>query len=69
MAARVEALNGRVSYKTNSGGSQSAYELNINYLAALGDPEKEKTPELRARDGGNQLRVGLETFFICRIKT
>ncbi|MCB0036503.1 MAG: hypothetical protein KDE51_20870 [Anaerolineales bacterium] len=49
MAARVEALNGRVSYKTNSDGSQSAYELNINYLAALGNPEKEETNEQRAR--------------------
>jgi glycosidase len=32
VAARVEALGGRVSYKNNSDGSQSAYELNINYL-------------------------------------
>ncbi len=38
MAQRVEALGGFVSYKNNSDGSQSAYELNINYLNALGVP-------------------------------
>jgi sucrose phosphorylase len=40
MAARVLSLGGRVSYKNNPDGSQSPYELNINYLDALGDPEK-----------------------------
>ena len=40
MAQRVEALGGYVSYKNNSDGSRSAYELNINYLDALGDPEQ-----------------------------
>lgn len=39
MAARVQALGGRVSYKNNADGSQSPYELNISYLNALGDPE------------------------------
>lgn len=38
IATRVQALGGRVSYKTNSDGSQSPYELNCNYLEALGDP-------------------------------
>jgi glucosylglycerate phosphorylase len=38
LAARVEALGGYVSYKNNPDGSQSAYELNVNYLDALGDP-------------------------------
>ncbi len=38
LAERVEALGGYVSYKNNPDGSQSAYELNINYLDALGDP-------------------------------
>ena len=38
LAERVEALGGFVSYKNNPDGSQSAYELNINYLDALGDP-------------------------------
>ncbi|MDT8306045.1 MAG: alpha-amylase family glycosyl hydrolase, partial [Anaerolineae bacterium] len=31
LAERVEALGGFVSYKNNPDGSQSAYELNINY--------------------------------------
>jgi glucosylglycerate phosphorylase len=39
MAARVEALGGYVSYKSNGDGSKNAYELNINYLDALGDPD------------------------------
>ncbi len=49
MAQRVEALGGFVSYKTNSDGSQSAYELNINYLDALGTPGADEDDELRAR--------------------
>lgn len=40
MAQRVLALGGRVSYKNNADGTQSAYELNINYLEALADPER-----------------------------
>ncbi len=39
IANRVKALGGHVSYKNNPDGSQSAYELNINYLDALGDPD------------------------------
>ncbi len=38
MATRVEALGGFVSYKSNGDGTQSAYELNINYMNALGIP-------------------------------
>lgn len=38
LAERTLALGGHVSYKTNPDGSQSAYELNINYLDALADP-------------------------------
>ncbi|KAA3660886.1 MAG: sugar phosphorylase [Chloroflexi bacterium] len=49
MAKRVEALGGFVSYKNNSDGSQSAYELNINYLEALGDPNKNEPLELIAK--------------------
>ncbi|NKQ34543.1 MAG: DUF3459 domain-containing protein [Chloroflexi bacterium] len=44
MAARVEALGGYVSYKTNGDKSQSAYELNINFLDALGDPDRPDEP-------------------------
>ncbi|UCG24862.1 MAG: sugar phosphorylase [Chloroflexota bacterium] len=43
MARRVEQLGGRVSYKSNSDGTQSAYELNINYLDALDDPDAPAT--------------------------
>ena len=39
MARRVEALGGHVSFRSNAGGSQSPYELNVNFLDALGDPE------------------------------
>ena len=49
MAERVEALGGRVSYKTNSDGSQSAYELNISYLNGLGVPEAEESDGLKAK--------------------
>jgi glucosylglycerate phosphorylase len=37
---RTLELGGFVSYKSNEDGSQSPYELNINYLDALSDPEK-----------------------------
>jgi sucrose phosphorylase len=36
---RTQKLGGFVSYKNNEDGSQSPYELNINYLDALGNPE------------------------------
>ncbi len=37
---RTRKLGGFVSYKSNEDGSQSPYELNINYLDALDDPEQ-----------------------------
>lgn len=40
LAERVQALGGYVSYRSNPDGSQGPYELNINYLDALGDPDK-----------------------------
>jgi sucrose phosphorylase len=40
IADRVLALGGLVSYKNNPDGTQSPYELNINFLDALGDPQK-----------------------------
>ncbi len=50
IANRVKALGGHVSYKNNPDGSQSPYELNINYLDALGDPDAPDEPiELVAR--------------------
>lgn len=49
MAKRVEALGGRVSYKTNSDGSQSAYELNISYLNGLGIPAVAESDGLKGK--------------------
>lgn len=46
---RIQALGGFVSYKTNADGSQSAYELNVNYLDALGDPNEPQDRRLLAR--------------------
>lgn len=40
LCERVKALGGFVSYKDNSDSSRSPYELNINFLDALGDPSK-----------------------------
>ncbi|MFC1878772.1 alpha-amylase family glycosyl hydrolase [Chloroflexota bacterium] len=44
MGKRVENLGGYVSNKSNPDGSRSPYELNINYLDALGDPEVKNEP-------------------------
>jgi sucrose phosphorylase len=50
IAERVEALGGHVSYRTNPDDSKTAYELNINYLEALGDPAHcEENVDLIAR--------------------
>ncbi|MCB8949302.1 MAG: alpha-glucosidase C-terminal domain-containing protein [Ardenticatenaceae bacterium] len=49
MAARVQALGGLVSYKANGDGTQAAYELNINYLNALGVPDTAESEERIAR--------------------
>jgi sucrose phosphorylase len=37
---QVNSIGGKVSYKSNEDGSKSPYELNINYLDALNDPEQ-----------------------------
>ncbi len=44
LAARVMALGGHVSYRRQPDGSNAVYELNINYLDALGDPEAALEP-------------------------
>lgn len=49
LAARVQALGGFVSFKANSDGTQSAYELNINYLDALGAPGVKDSAETQAQ--------------------
>ncbi|MDA9556479.1 sugar phosphorylase [Vibrio sp.] len=38
MCRMVERKGGRVNYKNNSDGTQSPYELNINYLSAITEP-------------------------------
>ena len=40
----TKKLGGNVSYKSNEDGSQSPYELNINYLDALKDPNDPEEP-------------------------
>ena len=45
MANRVKLLDGSVSYKNNADGTKSPYELNINYLDALCDPESPNESE------------------------
>jgi sucrose phosphorylase len=50
MAARVQALGGFVSYRHNPDGSQSPYELNVNFLDALGDPAlAAESPAMQAK--------------------
>ncbi|NDJ74691.1 MAG: sugar phosphorylase [Chloroflexi bacterium] len=49
LAERVRAHGGAVSYKTNADGSQSPYELNINYLDALSDPNAHEPLALQAQ--------------------
>jgi glucosylglycerate phosphorylase len=44
---RVAALGGRISYRHNADGSQTPYELNVNYLDALGDPAAGTEPPER----------------------
>jgi len=39
LCRRVKKLGGHISYKSNPDGTESPYELNINYLDALGDPD------------------------------
>jgi sucrose phosphorylase len=45
MANRVKQLDGSVSYKNNADGTKSPYELNINYLDALCNPENPNESE------------------------
>lgn len=48
MAERVMALGGQVSFRNMPDGSRSPYELNINYLDALGEPAAGETDQRRA---------------------
>jgi len=47
MAASVLAHGGLVSYKNNSDGAQSPYELNIVYFDALSDPNADEPQSLQ----------------------
>lgn len=47
MAACALAHGGLVSYKTNSDGSQSPYELNIVYFDALNDPNADEPASIQ----------------------
>jgi glucosylglycerate phosphorylase len=47
LLAHVESRGGRVSYKANSDGSKSPYELNITYLDAVTSPKL--PPDLQVR--------------------
>jgi glycosidase len=40
LIANVQERGGRISYKSNSDGSQSAYEMNITYFDALAQPNE-----------------------------
>jgi sucrose phosphorylase len=49
MVKRIETIGGYVSYKNNPDGSQMAYELNINYLDALGNPAKQESARVKSQ--------------------
>ncbi len=46
---RTLAHGGHVSYKTNTDGSQSVYELNISYFDALSDPNADEPLTLQVQ--------------------
>ncbi|MBE9506915.1 MAG: sugar phosphorylase [Chloroflexi bacterium] len=48
LVERTLAHGGFVSYKTNSDGTQSVYELNISYFDALSDPNGSEPLDLQA---------------------
>jgi glycosidase len=47
MARRTESRGGLVSHKNNPDGTQSPYELNVNYFDALDDHDARETLELK----------------------
>lgn len=49
LVARARAHGGDVSFKTNSDGTSSPYELNVNYFDALSDPAGGEPLVLQAR--------------------
>lgn len=49
LVARTEQHGGFISYKRNPDGSESPYEMNINYLDALSNPAAGESVELAAQ--------------------
>ncbi|MCI0710186.1 MAG: Beta-galactosidase C-terminal domain [Chloroflexi bacterium] len=47
LAAFVEARGGRVSYRQNTDGSLSPYELNITYVDAVASPDADETTRIK----------------------
>ncbi len=47
LIAQVEARDGRVSYKRDSDGNQSPYELNVTYVDAVADPAQPLEVQVR----------------------
>ena len=46
LISEVERKEGRISWKTDPDGSQSPYELNINYLSALSEPGESQDSQI-----------------------
>lgn len=49
LVANTLAHGGRISYKQNADGTQSPYEMNINYFDALSDPHGSENIEVQVR--------------------
>ncbi len=49
LVERARAHGGAVSYKTNGDGTQSPYELNINYFDALSNPQGDEPLETQVK--------------------
>ena len=60
LVAQTLAHGGRISYKHNPDGSQSPYELNINYFDALSDPAAAGQPD------GEPLALQVDRFLAAQ---
>lgn len=49
LAQKAKSHGGLISSKTNRGGSQSPYELNVNYFNALSDPQSNEPLEKKVQ--------------------
>lgn len=47
MVDKVKQRGGLISYKANGNGTNSPYELNVNYLDALSDPGEEQSSKVK----------------------